>query len=132
MKDLVQRLLVTGAAVVAFGLAPQVSAQQSSEGIECPDAAYLKEICESGNFDIVRLENIDNTPPITCGCPGITVEQCSDAVCSNFGEQILDTDASRVSYGDGLKGSKCRKETTCLVPPIGGDLVCETKKICKN
>ena len=33
MKDLVQRLFVTGAAVVAFGLAPQVSAQQSSEGI---------------------------------------------------------------------------------------------------
>jgi hypothetical protein len=106
------------------------------------DPDDLDEICELASSEIIKLENIDNTPISTCGCPNpdpddpdleITIEQCSDAVCSNLeGPQILAPGSSRVSYGDGLVGSRCRKETTCEVPPLGGDLVCKTKKICKK
>ena len=142
MKDVVRLLFTTGAAVVAFGLAPQVSAQSqdsTQKVIPCPLAEpQLEEICEFAPFQYMRLENILNTDEnfavSFCGCPDrkITVEDCSDPVCTDKGSQTLAPDASRVSYGDGLEGSKCRKETTCLVPPIGGDNVCETKRTCKD
>lgn len=136
MKDVLQRLLITGAAVVALGLAPQVYANQSSEGIPCRlQSEDLEKVCAASQSDIIRTENIDNNAISICGCPnrGITVEQCSDAVCSNLeGPQILAPNASRVSYGHGLQGSTCRNETICPDPPIGGDLVCQTVKICKD
>jgi hypothetical protein len=132
MKDTVQRLFVTGAAVVAFGLAPQVFAQQ---GLICPlSDDDLKMICAlTKSYDYVRLESITNTPPVgICGCADreVKVETCSDAVCSNLGTQELAANnASRVSYGDGIHGSHCRKETVCN--GVGGDVVCETVRICR-
>jgi hypothetical protein len=129
----------TGISMDSGLMAPQLEGISRYEACSGPgscrlDPDDLEEICALAPFEIIKLENIDNAPISTCGCPNrdVTVEQCSDAVCSNFGPQTLDTNASRVSYGDGLVGSRCRKETTCEIPPAGGVVECTTKRICKR
>ena len=79
-------------------MAPQLEDISHYEACSAPgpcrlDPGDLEEICALAPFEIIKLENIDNTGISTCGCPNrdITVEQCSDAVCSNFGPQTLDT-----------------------------------------
>ena len=131
MKDVVRLLFITGAAVVAFGPAPQVAAQKV---IPCPlDEAQVEQVCAFAPFEYMRLENILNTDEnfalSYCACPDVRIEECSDSVCSDLGEQILAPDSSRVSYGDGLVGSTCKKETVYI--QVGGDTVPYTVRVCK-
>lgn len=154
MRHFVQRLFVTGVvAIIAFGLAPQVSAGGNSGGDDpdcfaedegCPPLPNpcqvkpqtVKKICDMlkrEGIDYMDLYKLDNTRFDTCGCGGVTSETCIDDVCTDPDTGVSPTMApglSSIESGTGFLGSTCKKKTFCFVPPAGGNLVCETRKVC--